>query len=266
MVQGAARIALPGPHGAAAACSSDRPRRRAGRWSPRPAAPPTTTTCRQGAALASYMEASLRARQWTSVGVSWGQTLQSAIERLPRQVHPDLEIVSMIGGASTGASFNSFGHRVGIRRAARVEVFAARRADLPARRRRPRALPVAAGLSRASRASAATLDAAVLVGGRHLAALLPDRERAARGVPCRGSRGDRRGRRRARPLPRRGRERRSAVRLAERTVGVELDVLQSIPETHPRGRRPAQGPHHPRRRPPRARRHAHHRRRDGASC
>ena len=62
-----------------------------------------------GAALASYLIECLRTRPWKTIGVSWGMTLRSAIERLPRQAQPGLEIVSMIGGTTTGASFNTFG-------------------------------------------------------------------------------------------------------------------------------------------------------------
>lgn len=62
-----------------------------------------------GAALAGYLVDCLRTRPWTTIGVSWGMTLKAAIERLPRQPQPGLEIVSMIGGTTTGASFNAFG-------------------------------------------------------------------------------------------------------------------------------------------------------------
>ena len=62
-----------------------------------------------GAALASYMVSSPGAASWKSIGVSWGMTLQSAICRLPQQSRPEIEIVSMIGGNTTGAAFNSFG-------------------------------------------------------------------------------------------------------------------------------------------------------------
>ncbi len=61
-----------------------------------------------GAALASYLERGLRERKWTAIGVSWGLTLDSAIKRLPIMALNDLEIVSMIGGVSVGASFNTF--------------------------------------------------------------------------------------------------------------------------------------------------------------
>ncbi len=62
-----------------------------------------------GAALASYLVGSPDTESWRSIGVSWGMTLQSAIRRLPQQTRPDIEIVSMIGGNTAGAAFNSFG-------------------------------------------------------------------------------------------------------------------------------------------------------------
>ena len=62
-----------------------------------------------GAALAAFLPDCLRQRRWRSVGVSWGLSLQHAFHRLPQQSHPDLEIVSMIGGTMRGASFNAFG-------------------------------------------------------------------------------------------------------------------------------------------------------------
>lgn len=62
-----------------------------------------------GAALAHWLAKGLRDGTWKSIGLSWGQTLKSAIQRLPRMSLTDLEIVSMIGGTSQGASFNAFG-------------------------------------------------------------------------------------------------------------------------------------------------------------
>lgn len=61
-----------------------------------------------GAALANYLMECLRKKNWKKIGVSWGVTLQRAIERLPRQPQAGLEIFSMIGGSVTGASFNTF--------------------------------------------------------------------------------------------------------------------------------------------------------------
>jgi len=62
-----------------------------------------------GAALAQWLTKGLRDAAWRSIGLSWGQTLKSAIQRLPRMTLENLEIVSMIGGTSQGASFNAFG-------------------------------------------------------------------------------------------------------------------------------------------------------------
>ena len=61
-----------------------------------------------GAALASHLVSHPAAASWKSIGVSWGMTLQSAIRRLPQRSRPDVEIVSMIGGNTTGAALNSF--------------------------------------------------------------------------------------------------------------------------------------------------------------
>ncbi|MGP3699533.1 sugar-binding transcriptional regulator [Rhodobacter sp. NSM] len=61
-----------------------------------------------GAALAAYLTEKLRGGSWRSIGVSWGMTLEHAFRKLPQQAHPELEIVSMLGGTMQGASFNSF--------------------------------------------------------------------------------------------------------------------------------------------------------------
>ena len=62
-----------------------------------------------GAALAHWLEKGFREGAWRSVGLSWGLTLKTAIQRLPRMVVEGLEVVSMIGGTSQGGSFNAFG-------------------------------------------------------------------------------------------------------------------------------------------------------------
>lgn len=62
-----------------------------------------------GAALAFWLEKGLRDSLWRSIGLSWGQTIKTAIQRLPRMSIDGLEIVSMIGGTSQGGSFNAFG-------------------------------------------------------------------------------------------------------------------------------------------------------------
>lgn len=62
-----------------------------------------------GAALASHLTERLRASNWSSFGVSWGLTLDSAIRKLQRQDRSSLEVVSILGGTAQGSSFNSFG-------------------------------------------------------------------------------------------------------------------------------------------------------------
>jgi len=61
-----------------------------------------------GAALASHLLDNVGVQPWRTIGVSWGKTLWSAIERLPRQPQPGLEIVSMTGGTAFGAPINPF--------------------------------------------------------------------------------------------------------------------------------------------------------------
>lgn len=61
-----------------------------------------------GAALASLLVESLRREEWRRLGVSWGLTIENAVRRLPPMSHPELEVVSMLGGTTRGASFNSF--------------------------------------------------------------------------------------------------------------------------------------------------------------
>jgi len=61
-----------------------------------------------GTALAGYMAERLNDDSWNSVGVSWGATLQNAIAKLPKMFLPELDIISMIGGTTTGSSFNAF--------------------------------------------------------------------------------------------------------------------------------------------------------------
>lgn len=62
-----------------------------------------------GAALASYLMDSLKTKPWKKIGVSWGLTLESAINRMTEASYPEIEIISMIGGTAHGAQFNSFG-------------------------------------------------------------------------------------------------------------------------------------------------------------
>ena len=61
-----------------------------------------------GAALASYLIDTLREGAWRRIGVSWGVTIECAVRRLPFISHPDIEVVSMLGGTTRGTAFNSF--------------------------------------------------------------------------------------------------------------------------------------------------------------
>ncbi|MEL6464158.1 MAG: sugar-binding domain-containing protein [Pseudomonadota bacterium] len=67
-----------------------------------------------GAALAALLTERLATGEWSSFGVSWGLTLDAAIRKLPKQSHPDLEVVSILGGTTEGSTFNSFGIASGI--------------------------------------------------------------------------------------------------------------------------------------------------------
>jgi len=62
-----------------------------------------------GAALAELLSERLVSGDWNSLGVSWGLTLDSAIRKLSRQSHPNLEVVSILGGTAKGSTLNSFG-------------------------------------------------------------------------------------------------------------------------------------------------------------
>lgn len=69
-----------------------------------------------GTTLASYLVDCLRAHDWKRIGVSWGMTLENAIRSLPQLSQPGLEVVSMLGGTSHGATFNTFGIASGFAR------------------------------------------------------------------------------------------------------------------------------------------------------
>ncbi|MBP1807079.1 sugar-binding transcriptional regulator [Rubellimicrobium aerolatum] len=61
------------------------------------------------AALAYFLEDGLGRGAWSSIGVSWGSTIENAIRSLRPRHLPGLEVVSMIGGTMSGVSFNTFG-------------------------------------------------------------------------------------------------------------------------------------------------------------
>lgn len=181
-----------------------------------------------GAALATLLTDSLRSHRWTSIGVSWGLTLEQAIRRLPTQSHPNLEIVTMMGGTMKGASFNSFGVASGIAAAlgANYSLLAA---------------PVflSAGVERGAFlaqeifaehfAKFETLDAAILTASdvsdrSFLVANGLPKEVSAQDLIAAGAIGDVLGR----FLTCEGRP--AAPELDRRTVGVEFDVLKTVPE------------------------------------
>ncbi len=181
-----------------------------------------------GAALADYLGERLRTRDWQTVGVSWGMTLQSAIGRMPRLSRPGLEIVSMIGGTNAGASFNAFGIASGF-----AQRFSARYSLLAA------PIFLSEGVSRdlflAQESFAEhmrkceTLDAAVLVVGdisprSYLISTGLPREIAAADLSAAGAVGDLLGR----FLDRDGND--VATPLADRTIGMDLAALAGVPE------------------------------------
>ena len=67
-----------------------------------------------GIALAGLISDRLKANEWRRIGVSWGLTIQAAIDRMPSHDRPDIEVISMIGGTSHGEKFNAFGIASGL--------------------------------------------------------------------------------------------------------------------------------------------------------
>ncbi len=181
-----------------------------------------------GAALASYLLSRLESKSWRKVGVSWGMTLASAIERLPRQARPDLDIVSLIGGTTAGAAFNAFGIASGFaeKLGASYSLLAAP-IYLPAEVDRDVFLSLAAFTTHLTKCR--QLEAALLVAGDlsrrsfMISSGLP-RDVSAKNLAAAGAVGDVLGR----FLDKDG----ATIDhpLNDRTVGVDLDVLASIPE------------------------------------
>lgn len=66
-----------------------------------------------GAALAEYLSTQIAQKKWKKIGVSWGMTLLAACNKLKRQSLPELEIISILGGTSSGANFSTFGIATG---------------------------------------------------------------------------------------------------------------------------------------------------------
>lgn len=181
-----------------------------------------------GAALASHLSQRLKARAWRRIGVSWGMTLQSAAERLPRQSNPELEIVSMIGGAVNGASFNSFGIASGFaeRLGSKYSLLAA---PIYLSEGVDRAQFLAQRVFREHFSKCEALDVALLVAGDIsqrsylISTGLPEGVRA-KDLVAMGAVGDVLGR----FLDAEGND--VPTPLDARTIGVELDALKAIPE------------------------------------
>ncbi|MFO1142534.1 MAG: sugar-binding domain-containing protein [Amaricoccus sp.] len=181
-----------------------------------------------GAALADHLAECLRVRRWKSVGVSWGMTLQAAIERMPRLSCPDLEIVSIVGGATAGASFNAFGIASGF-----AERLGARYSLLPAPVLLPEGASREALLAQESLAEhmhkCEAIDAAVLVVGdissrSYLISTGLPRDVAPEDLTAAGAVGDLLGR----FLAEDGSD--ACPALAPRTVGIDLAQLARVPE------------------------------------
>jgi DNA-binding transcriptional regulator LsrR (DeoR family) len=62
-----------------------------------------------GTALAAFLDDGLGRGIWSSIGVSWGKTVEHAVRGLRPRNLPAMEIISMIGGTMLGRTFNSFG-------------------------------------------------------------------------------------------------------------------------------------------------------------
>lgn len=181
-----------------------------------------------GAALASYLVEKLNDRKWQTIGVSWGMTLQSAINKLPRLSKPGLEIVSMIGGTTTGASFNAFGIASGFaeRLGANYSLFAA---PIYLSRNADREAFLAQDIFEDHLRKCGSLDAALLVAGdlssrSYLISTGLPKDTPIEDLHLAGAVGDVLGR----FLDRDGNDIEHPIN--QRTVGVDLDVLKAIPE------------------------------------
>jgi DNA-binding transcriptional regulator LsrR (DeoR family) len=181
-----------------------------------------------GSALAGYLGERLKSENWRSVGVSWGMTLQRAIQKLPKMSLPDLEIISMMGGTTSGGSFNAFSIASGFaeRLGAKYSLFAA---PIYLSETSDRADFLAQDIFKDHQRKLNAMDAAILVAGD----LSPRSFMISTGLPsdvspedlaAKGAVGDVLGR----FLDRDGNE--IPHWLNQRTIGIELDALQKVPE------------------------------------
>lgn len=180
-----------------------------------------------GAALASYLTEGLNSNPWKLIGVSWGMTLQSAIRKLPQQSRPDVEIVSMNGGTTTGASFNTFAIASGFaeRFGAKYSILAA---PIYVSKNVDREVFLAPEIFGDHFGKFQKLDVAVLVAGdlsdrSYLISTGLPKDVSAAELAAHGAVGDMLGR----FLDADGND--IAHPLNERTIGIELDALKSIP-------------------------------------
>lgn len=181
-----------------------------------------------GAALASYLLERLRTGDWRRVGVSWGMTLQCAIDRMIQHSYPEIEVISMIGGTSRGEAFNAFSIASGLagRLGASYSLLAAPVFLSP---QVDRAAFLSQGIFTEHCAKLDRLDAAILTASdiSPLSYLIRSGLPAgfdATELTARGAIGDVVGR----FLDEAGRV--VATQLDESTIGIELDVLRRVPE------------------------------------
>lgn len=181
-----------------------------------------------GFALASLLSENIGEGRWEKIGVSWGMTLQAAIDHLPSLSNPELEIVSIIGGTSKGAAFNSFGIASGFaeRLGATYSLLAAPIFLSPAVDRENF---LAQELFRDHMEKFENLDVAILTSGD----ISSDSYLMATGLPkdvkqshliAAGAVGDVVGR----FLDKDGND--VSTSLNSQTIGIELEVLKTIPE------------------------------------
>ncbi len=62
-----------------------------------------------GTALAAFLDDGLARGAWSTIGVSWGKTVENAVRAMKPRNLPGMEVISMIGGTMLGRSFNTFG-------------------------------------------------------------------------------------------------------------------------------------------------------------
>ena len=181
-----------------------------------------------GAALAAYLGDRLKAENWNVIGVSWGMTLQCAIRKLPTMNLSDLEVISMIGGTTSGAAFNAFGIASGFaeRLGAKYSLFAA---PIYLSRGSNRGDFLAQDIFGDHLNKLDKLDVAILVAGdlssrSYLISTGLPKDVSAQDLRKNGAVGDVLGR----FLRKDGND--IPHGLTQRTIGIELEALKNVPE------------------------------------